>query len=80
MPPASFPHRVGWIGVGRMGHAIASRLLDAGVELSVYNRTRSKALPLADLGARVVSWVVVRACRAHCGLQARRRCARARGW
>jgi 3-hydroxyisobutyrate dehydrogenase-like beta-hydroxyacid dehydrogenase len=40
-----------------MGHAIASRLLDAGVELSVYNRTRSKALPLADLGARVVDTV-----------------------
>ncbi len=49
-----FPHRVGWIGVGRMGFEIASRLLDGGVDLAVYNRTRSKAEPLGDKGARVV--------------------------
>ena len=37
-----------------MGYAIATRLLEAGVDLAVYNRTRSKAEPLADLGAKVV--------------------------
>jgi 3-hydroxyisobutyrate dehydrogenase-like beta-hydroxyacid dehydrogenase len=37
-----------------MGFQIATRLLDAGVDLWVYNRTRSKAEPLAELGATVV--------------------------
>lgn len=46
--------RIGWIGAGRMGLAIAERLLKAGVKLSVYNRTRAKAEPLTKLGARVV--------------------------
>jgi 3-hydroxyisobutyrate dehydrogenase len=54
MPSESSPHRVGWIGIGRMGHAIATRLLEAGVDLAVYNRTRSKAEPLGEIGARVV--------------------------
>ena len=49
-----FPHRVGWVGTGRMGYQLASRLLDAGVEVWVWNRTRSKAEPLADKGAKVV--------------------------
>ena len=40
---------LGWIGVGRMGHALVGRLLDAGHEVAVYNRTREKA---EDLGAR----------------------------
>jgi 3-hydroxyisobutyrate dehydrogenase len=45
---------VGWIGAGRMGYELAKRLLDAGVPVTVYNRTRSKAEPLADLGASLV--------------------------
>jgi 3-hydroxyisobutyrate dehydrogenase len=49
-----FPHRIGWIGTGRMGFELASRLLNAGVDVWVYNRTRSKAEPLAELGAKVV--------------------------
>jgi 3-hydroxyisobutyrate dehydrogenase len=32
-------HSTGWIGVGRMGEAMASRLIEAGHELSVWNRT-----------------------------------------
>jgi 3-hydroxyisobutyrate dehydrogenase len=47
-------HRLGWIGAGRMGFRLAQRLLDAGCDLSIYNRTRSKAEPLADRGARLV--------------------------
>ena len=46
--------RLGWIGTGRMGYALAERLLRAGEDLAVYNRTREKAKPLADLGAKVV--------------------------
>ena len=54
MSEGKYPHKVGWIGTGRMGFALASRLLDAGVDLWVYNRTRSKAEPLTDKGAKVV--------------------------
>jgi 3-hydroxyisobutyrate dehydrogenase len=46
--------RLGWVGTGRMGYALASRLLEAGCDVAVYNRTRSKAEPLADLGALIV--------------------------
>ncbi len=45
---------IGWIGVGRMGFAMAGRLLKGGADVSVYNRTRSKAEPLAELGATLV--------------------------
>ncbi|HSS94815.1 MAG TPA: NAD(P)-dependent oxidoreductase [Candidatus Dormibacteraeota bacterium] len=51
----SVPDRkLGWIGTGRMGYALASRLLQRGCDLTVYNRTRAKAEPLAKLGARIV--------------------------
>jgi len=43
--------RVGWIGTGRMGFELAGRLLDAGVDLAVWNRTASKAQPLVERGA-----------------------------
>ena len=46
--------RVGWIGMGRMGSAMAERLLKAGYDLSIYNRTRSKAEPLAQYGGKIV--------------------------
>jgi 3-hydroxyisobutyrate dehydrogenase len=46
--------RLGWMGCGRMGRALATRLLEAGCDLAVYNRTRTKAEPLAELGARIV--------------------------
>jgi 3-hydroxyisobutyrate dehydrogenase len=45
--------KVGWIGAGRMGMAMATRLARAGCDLTVYNRTRAKAEPLAQLGARI---------------------------
>jgi 3-hydroxyisobutyrate dehydrogenase len=40
-----------------MGFAMARRLLQAGCELAVYNRTRSKAEPLAEYGATIVDSV-----------------------
>src|SRR5258706_7781868 len=45
---------IAFIGLGNMGSAMAQRLLDAGYSLRVYNRTRSKAEPLARRGAQVV--------------------------
>ena len=44
---------VGWVGTGRMGTAMAGRLLDGQVPLTVWNRTRSKTAPLAERGAQV---------------------------
>jgi 3-hydroxyisobutyrate dehydrogenase len=49
--------RLGWVGVGRMGHALVSRLLSAGYDVTVYNRTREKALDLVELGATLVDSV-----------------------
>jgi 3-hydroxyisobutyrate dehydrogenase-like beta-hydroxyacid dehydrogenase len=46
---------VGLIGLGNMGAAIAERLLDAGYELVVNNRTREKAEALGALGAVVAT-------------------------
>ncbi len=45
---------VGWIGAGRMGYAMARRLLQAGADVAVYNRTRAKAEPLQADGASIV--------------------------
>jgi 3-hydroxyisobutyrate dehydrogenase-like beta-hydroxyacid dehydrogenase len=45
--------RVGWIGTGRMGVAMAERLAKAGVHLTAWNRTIAKAEPLKDHGAFV---------------------------
>lgn len=47
-------HRIGWIGTGRMGYALAERLLRAGCDVAIWNRTREKAEPLAALGATIV--------------------------
>jgi 3-hydroxyisobutyrate dehydrogenase len=46
--------RIGWIGTGRMGYELAARLLRAGCDVAVWNRTREKAEPLAELGAEIV--------------------------
>jgi 3-hydroxyisobutyrate dehydrogenase len=47
-------HTLGWLGAGRMGFALAERLIKAGHDVTVYNRTRAKAEPLAALGATLV--------------------------
>ena len=44
--------RVAFIGLGRMGHGMAGRYLDAGFTLSVWNRSRAKAEDLIARGAR----------------------------
>ncbi|MDX6445253.1 MAG: hypothetical protein QOH71_2327 [Blastocatellia bacterium] len=45
--------KAGFIGLGNMGSAIARNLIKAGHDLTVYNRTRSRAEPFASLGARI---------------------------
>jgi 3-hydroxyisobutyrate dehydrogenase-like beta-hydroxyacid dehydrogenase len=47
--------RLGWLGLGRMGSALVRRLLAAGCDVTVHNRTRCKAEPFAALGAKVAS-------------------------
>jgi 3-hydroxyisobutyrate dehydrogenase len=49
---------VGWIGIGRMGYAMAERLAKAGADVTVWNRTRTKAEPLAQHGAKIAERVV----------------------
>src|SRR5262245_35233718 len=46
--------KVGFIGLGRMGGAMARRLCEAGHDVAVYNRTPEKAKALAEAGANVV--------------------------
>jgi 3-hydroxyisobutyrate dehydrogenase len=46
--------KIGWIGMGRMGYPMAERLLKAGYDVSIWNRTRAKAEPLAAIGGKVV--------------------------
>ena len=47
--------RIGWIGLGKLGYPMAVNLLECGYQLTVYNRTRGKAEPLAERGAQVAS-------------------------
>jgi 3-hydroxyisobutyrate dehydrogenase len=47
-------HKLGWIGVGRMGYPMAERLAKAGADVAVFNRTRAKAEPLTKSGIRLV--------------------------
>jgi 3-hydroxyisobutyrate dehydrogenase len=46
--------KIGWIGAGRMGTPMAERLLKAGYDVSIWNRTRAKAEPLAASGGKIV--------------------------
>jgi 3-hydroxyisobutyrate dehydrogenase len=46
--------KIGWIGMGRMGFPMAERLLKAGHDVTIWNRTRSKAEPLTKIGGKVV--------------------------
>jgi 3-hydroxyisobutyrate dehydrogenase len=46
--------KIGWIGMGRMGYPMAERLIKAGYDVAIWNRTRAKAEPLGKIGAEVV--------------------------
>lgn len=51
--------KVGFIGLGRMGSNIARRILEGGHELSVFNRTATKATDLVDSGACAADSIAV---------------------
>jgi 3-hydroxyisobutyrate dehydrogenase len=51
---ANNTQKIGWIGVGRMGSSMAEMLLKAGYDVSIWNRTRSKAEPLAAKGGKIM--------------------------
>lgn len=53
--PTPTKEALGWIGAGRMGYAMAERLAKGGCDISVWNRTKAKADPLAKHGAKVVN-------------------------
>jgi 3-hydroxyisobutyrate dehydrogenase len=44
--------RIGWIGTGVMGHSMCGHLIDAGYQMTINSRTRTKAEPLLDKGAQ----------------------------
>src|SRR4030081_1747283 len=44
--------KVAFIGLGRMGHGMAGRYLDAGFTVAVWNRSKAKAADLIARGAR----------------------------
>jgi 3-hydroxyisobutyrate dehydrogenase len=46
--------KLGWIGTGRMGYPMVERLLKAGHDVAIWNRTRAKAEPLTKLGGKMV--------------------------
>jgi 3-hydroxyisobutyrate dehydrogenase len=46
--------KIGWIGVGRMGYQMVERLLKANHDVSIWNRTKAKAEPLAQHGGKIV--------------------------
>lgn len=47
--------KIGFAGMGRMGAAMAGRLLALGHDVTVWNRTAAKSRPLADAGAKVAA-------------------------
>ena len=53
--PIRTDQKLGWIGAGRMGYAMAERLAKGGCDIAVWNRTKEKAKPLEKYGAKVVN-------------------------
>ncbi len=47
--------KIGWIGAGRMGFEMAARLAKGGADVTVWNRTRAKAEPIAQYGAKIAA-------------------------
>ena len=47
--------KIGLIGTGMLGNAVAQHLLESGFEVTAFNRTREKTLDIERKGARIVS-------------------------
>jgi 3-hydroxyisobutyrate dehydrogenase-like beta-hydroxyacid dehydrogenase len=54
---AQSAERLGWLGTGRMGSAMAGRLIAAGEQVVLWNRTKAKTAPLVDMGATAVETI-----------------------
>ena len=55
MPTHTDALSIGWIGTGRMGYEMAARLARGGADVLAWNRTRAKADPLAQYGAKIAT-------------------------
>jgi 3-hydroxyisobutyrate dehydrogenase len=51
IPPVSLKTRIGWIGTGVMGLYMCGHIIEKGYGVTVFNRTKQKALPLVEKGA-----------------------------
>lgn len=40
--------KIGWVGTGVMGHAMVGHIIEAGYEVSIWNRTKSKTDDLVE--------------------------------
>ena len=47
--------KIGIIGLGMLGNAVALHLLDSGFEVTVFNRTKEKTMQAREKGAKVVT-------------------------
>ena len=45
--------KIGIIGLGMLGNAVALHLLDSGFDITVYNRTKEKTMQIKEKGAKV---------------------------
>lgn len=45
-------HKIGWIGLGNMGNPMCKNLIKAGHDVTVWNRTKSKASDALNMGAK----------------------------
>ena len=71
--------KVGFIGLGRMGAAMARRLIDGKHDVGVYNRSADKLKPLTDAGAKPLGSIkaaAISATRFSPCLPTTRRCSR----
>jgi 3-hydroxyisobutyrate dehydrogenase len=53
LPTPTEKLKLGWIGTGRMGYEMAARLAKGGCDIAVWNRTKAKADPLKNYGAKI---------------------------
>lgn len=47
--------KIGWIGLGKSGHQLASQLIRAGYDVTVFDKRAEKAADLIDMGAKLAS-------------------------
>ncbi len=48
-------NKIGWVGLGAMGSRMVQNLIDAGYDVTVYNRTKSKEEPFKEAGVKTAS-------------------------